>query len=63
MAIRIISFVGGALFGAVGAVVAFLFMEHSSVSWGIVGLAAGVMGLLAALFGRRFWDTAIALWP
>ena len=63
MAIRIISFVGGALFGAGGAVVAFHFIEHSPVSWGIVGLAAGVMGMLAALFGRKFWETAIGLWP
>lgn len=63
MAIRIISFFGGALFGAGGAVLAFLFKEQSPVHWGIVGLAAIVMGLLAACFGRKFWDTAVGIWP
>jgi hypothetical protein len=63
MAIRVISFFGGALFGAGGAVLVFRFVEHSPVHWGIVGLAAVVMGLLAALFGRKFWDTAITMWP
>jgi hypothetical protein len=63
MAIRIISFLGGALFGAGGAVLVFCFVEHSPVHWGIVGLAAFVMGSLAALFGRKFWDTALTLWP
>jgi Na+/proline symporter len=29
----------------------------------LAGLAAGVMGFLAALFGRKFWDTAVGLWP
>jgi hypothetical protein len=63
MTFRIISFVCGALFGGGGAVLTFRFVEHSAVHWGIVGLAAIVMGFLAALFGRRFWDTAIGLWP
>src|SRR5664280_3004540 len=49
MAIRMISFFGGALFGAAGAVVVFRFVEGSPVHWGIVGLAAIVMGLLATL--------------
>ena len=63
MTIRIISFICGALFGAGGAVAVFYFVEHSPIHWGIVGLAAGVMGLLAALFGRKFWETAVGLWP
>lgn len=63
MAIRIISFVGGALFGAGGAILVFHFVEQSAVHWGITALAAIVMGLLAALFGRKFWDTAISIWP
>jgi len=63
MAIRVISFFGGALFGAGGALLVFRFVEHSPPHWGIVGLAAAVMGLLAALFGRKFWDTALGMWP
>jgi hypothetical protein len=63
MTIRLVSFAGGALFGAVGAVVGFHFIEHAPVDWGIVALASGVMGLLAALFGRKFWETAIGMWP
>jgi hypothetical protein len=63
MIIRIISFLCGALFGAGGAVLVFRFAEHAPVDWGIVGLAAVIMGFLAALFGRKFWDTAVGLWP
>jgi hypothetical protein len=63
MIIRVVPAVTGALFGAGGAVLHFLFIERSSVNWGIVGLAAVVMGLLAALFDRKFWDTAVRLWP
>ena len=63
MAIRIISFFGGALFGAGGAILVFHFVERSPVHWGIAGLVAVVMGLLAALFGRKFWDTAVSIWP
>ena len=60
---RIISFFGGALFGAVGAMIVFRIIERSAIHWGIVGLAAVVMGVLAALFGRKFWDTATSIWP
>jgi hypothetical protein len=63
MAIRVISFVGGGLFGAGGAVLIFLFVEHSPIHWGFVAVAAFIMGLLAALFGRKFWNTAVGLWP
>jgi len=45
------------------ATLVFHFVEQSPVHWGITGLAAVVMGLLAALFGRKFWDTAISIWP
>ena len=62
MAIRIIAFIAGAAFGAGGAIVAF-WLQHSEVWWGLVGLAALAMGILAALFGRKFWETAIGLWP
>ena len=63
MIIRTISFLAGAICGGVGAVLAFLFIEHSEIHWTIVGIAAGVMGLLAALFGRKFWEAAVGLWP
>jgi hypothetical protein len=63
MSTRIISFFAGALFGAGGAVLAFYFIEQGPVHWGIVGLASVVMGGLAALFGKKFWDTAIFIWP
>ena len=63
MVIRVISFLCGGLFGTGGAVLVFRFVEHAPVHWGIVGLAAIVMGSLAALFGRKFWDTAVGLWP
>ena len=62
MAIRIIGFVCGAAFGAVGAIIAF-WLQHSEIWWSIVGLAALVMGVLTALFGRKFWETAISIWP
>ena len=63
MVIRVILFLCGGLFGTGGAVLVFRFVEHAPVNWGIVGLAAVVMGSLAALFGRKFWDTAVGLWP
>jgi hypothetical protein len=63
MIMRIISFFCGALFGVGGAVIIFRFVEHSPVHWGIASLAGGVMGVLAALFGRKFWETAVGLWP
>jgi len=62
MAIRMISFFCGAIFGGGGALLAFYF-QHSEIWWSIIGLAAVVMGLLAALFGRKFWETAVGLWP
>ena len=63
MIVHIVSFICGALFGASGALLAFRFVEHSPVHWGIVGLAAVVMGFLAALFGRKFWEAVVGLWP
>ena len=62
MAIRIIAFICGAAFGAAGTVIAF-WLQHSEIWWSIFGLAALVMGILAALFGGKFWETAIGLWP
>jgi hypothetical protein len=62
VAIRFIGFLGGSVFGAVGAIIGFWF-EHFAISWWIVALCALVMGLLAAAFGRKFWDTAVGIWP
>lgn len=62
MVIRIISFIIGALFGAAGALIGF-WSQHSEIWWSIVSLAALVMGVLAVAFGRKFWETAIGLWP
>jgi hypothetical protein len=62
MAGRIIAFLCGALFGAVGAVINF-WLEKSAVHWGIVGVAALVMGVLAVLLGKKFWDVAVDIWP
>lgn len=59
---RVIGFVGGAIFGGLGALIAF-WLEHSEIWWSIVALAAVVMGILAVLFGRKFWETAVGLWP
>jgi hypothetical protein len=33
------------------------------VHWGIVGVAALVMGVLAVLLGKKFWDVAVDIWP
>jgi len=62
MAIRIISFICGVLFGAGGAVFAF-YWSHSDIWWSIVGLAGLVMGVLAGVFGRKFWEHAGDFWP
>jgi len=32
-------------------------------NWGIVWLAATGMGLLSALFGKKFWELVLTLWP
>ena len=63
MIIRVISFFAGAIFGGLGALAIFHVVEHSSAEWRIVGLAAVVMGLLAAAFGKKFWDVALTIWP
>jgi hypothetical protein len=63
MAFRIISFLAGGLFGTIGAIIAFHWFEKTEIRWGIVGLAALLMGILAAAFGKRFWGTAVGLWP
>jgi hypothetical protein len=63
MAIRIISFIGGALFGAGGALIHSLWIDKVEIHWGIVGLCAFVMGSFAMLFGGKFWKTAVGLWP
>ncbi|HXR04439.1 MAG TPA: hypothetical protein VN836_07005 [Verrucomicrobiae bacterium] len=63
MVIRLVSFAAGAAFGAVGTIINFLWIEKSEIHWGIVGLSALVLGTLAALFGKKFWETAIGLWP
>jgi hypothetical protein len=62
MALRIISFFCGALFGGGSAVFTF-YLQHSDIWWSIVGLAALVMGVLAFVFGRLFWEHAGDLWP
>jgi hypothetical protein len=62
MAIRIISFFCGALFGAGSTVLAF-YLDHSDIWWSIVSLAALVMGVLAFLFGRLFWENIGDLLP
>ncbi len=59
---RLVAFAVGALFGAVGVVLNFRWME-APVTWWVVAVGAGVMGSLAAAFGRRFWDFVIGLWP
>jgi hypothetical protein len=63
MTIRFISFLCGALFGIGGAIITFLLIEKSEVNWAIVSLCGFVMGGLAALFGKKFWETASGLWP
>jgi hypothetical protein len=54
----------GLLRGAVwsGAVAGFYF-QRSDIWWSIAGLAVLVMGISAALFGWRVWETAVGLWP
>jgi hypothetical protein len=62
MAIRIIGFICGASFGAVGAMVNF-WWQNSELNWGIVGLVALVFGVVSASFGKEFWETATSIWP
>ena len=59
---RIIAFSCGVLFGAVGALFAF-WLEDSDSVWSVVGLAAFVLGVLAAIFGRKTWEAVVNLWP
>jgi hypothetical protein len=63
MAMRIISFLIRAIFGAAGAIIQLHWFEKSEIHWGIVGLSALVLGTLATLFGKKFWETALGLWP
>jgi hypothetical protein len=60
MAIRIISLFCGALFGVEALLWRFAF--SSEIWWSIIGLSAVVMGVLTAVFGRKFWETAVGLW-
>jgi len=60
--LRLIMFSAGALFGAVPLLICY-WWNSTEIDWRTVALAAGVMGVLAALFGKKFWETAISLWP
>jgi len=63
MTIRLFSFLGGAIFGSGGAILVFCFVEKGGIHWGIVGISGLVMGCLSVLLGKKFWDTAVGLWP
>jgi len=63
MGTRIISFLAGAAFGAVCAMVVVHVGGDLRDNWGIVWLAATGMGLLSALFGKKFWELVLTLWP
>jgi uncharacterized membrane protein len=60
--LRLIMFTAGALFGAVPLLISYWWTSEEIV-WRTVVLVAAVMGVLAALFGKKFWENAIAHWP
>jgi uncharacterized membrane protein len=55
-------FLAGALFGAVPLLISY-WWNSEEIVWRTVALVAVVMGVLAALFGKKFWETATAQWP
>ena len=60
--LRPIVFTAGALFGALPLLISH-WGNDEEVVWQPVRLVAVVMGVLAALFGKEFWEDAIAHWP
>jgi uncharacterized membrane protein len=60
--VRGIMFTAGALFGAVPLLISY-WWNSEEIVWRTVALVAVVMGVLAALFGKKFWETATAHWP
>ncbi len=63
MTVRIISFLAGALFGALCTLGMLHVVGDLHTNWWVVCVVAAGMGLLALLFGKRFWEMVLTIWP
>jgi hypothetical protein len=59
---RLAAFGAGSLIGALGTIVHSWF-EYHEIYWWVVGLGALVFGLLAAIFGGKFFERVFLHWP
>jgi len=53
----------GAALGVLCALGVFHVVGDLHANWGIVCLVACGMGVLALLFGKRFWEMVLTIWP
>ncbi len=61
MMARLMAFGCGALVGAFGTIVSCWF-HYGEIFWWSVGFGALVFGLLAAIFGSKFFETLFSRW-
>ncbi len=60
---RIISFCAGATLGLVAMLLVFHVFADLRTNWGIVVPVSIVLGLLASVFGKKFWEFLLNIWP
>ncbi len=59
---RIISFLGGLTLGLVASLLLFHVFADLRANWGIVAPVSFVLGLVAAVFGKAFWEFVLNTW-
>ncbi len=62
MTVRIISFLAGALFGALCTLAVLHVVGDLHTNWWVLCVVAAAMGLLAAFFGKKFWEMVLTIW-